>query len=182
MQFFAPALAFFAITAFAAPSPTEVQPPTLVEREALAATTSPITGTVGLLTGVVNGAVINNQIVGLLTSTCSTTNWACNTTVSGGIENLLGDGKNYTGKASIASWCSGGHCYGSAATAGSAAAPFTITCNTQYDICTGTIRGSINQTFVNGPQIQLWGWATPSGYCKNGTCSGSVTILGDPAY
>lgn len=30
--------------------------------------------------------------------------------------------------------------------------------------------------------IELWGWVTPSGYCKNGVCYASITALGDPAY
>jgi len=105
-------------------------------------------------------------------------------TVTGEIENMLTDGKNWTGQTTIAAWMQNGHGYGSLSTSGSSAVavPFSIACNATANVCTGTLAGNVTQCFANGEQIEAWGWITPSGYCSAGQCVGSITLLGDPGY
>ena len=121
---------------------------------------------------------------------------------------MLVDGSSVAGNATVSAWMQNGHGYASSKLAGVAPIPWTILCNQPQGVCTGTLSGNVTQVFANGKQIgrfflifffitvglfvaanctdsgstALWGWATPSGHCNNGTCYGSLTTLGDPAY
>ncbi|EME83134.1 uncharacterized protein MYCFIDRAFT_85397 [Pseudocercospora fijiensis CIRAD86] len=140
---------------------------------ALAPVTNTVSGTVGALVG---------SVPALLESQCNSQFSKCNVTVSGQIENLLTDGSSFAGRASVAGWVQNGHAYGGIQLAGKAPLPFNIKCDTVANVCLGTVSGNVTQVFANGKDIALWGWLTPSGHCDNGTCYGSVTALGDPAY
>ncbi|CAN9196775.1 unnamed protein product [Alternaria alternata] len=104
--------------------------------------------------------------------------------LTGSISNLLVDGNNYQTANSVAAWCDGGRCYGAATVPVTATAPFIITCDqlSGTQACSATISGAANAIFTNGQSVELWGWATPSGYCQNGVCTASITAVGDPMY
>ncbi|KAI5360381.1 hypothetical protein Slin15195_G083050 [Septoria linicola] len=128
-----------------------------------------------------------SSVVGLpapLQATCDAKYQKCTVTVSGTIENMLCDGKNFTGKASISAWMKDGRAYGSAELAGlmPAPLPYNIECNLTTEVCLGTVAGNVTQVFDNGKQVALWGWLTPQGSCKEGVCIGSLTACGDPGY
>jgi hypothetical protein len=132
--------------------------------------------------------------------TCGSQFDKCTLTVNGKIENMLVDGKDVAGIASVSAWMQDGHGYASADLAGNLPIPWTILCNANTGVCTGTVSGNVTQVFANGEQLgeffllyllivcvltrflALWGWATPTGYCDKGICYGSLTALGDPAY
>jgi hypothetical protein len=119
---------------------------------------------------------------------------------------MLVDGASVAGIASVSAWMQDGHGYASADLAGNLPIPWSILCNANTGVCTGTVSGNVTQVFANGKQIgeflsllvlpfdplwlayvltrfpALWGWATPTGYCDKGVCYGSVNVLGDPAY
>ncbi|KAH7043355.1 hypothetical protein B0J12DRAFT_200045 [Macrophomina phaseolina] len=122
---------------------------------------------------------------GILEGFCSA-DYKCEVNVTGPITSLLIDGGNYTDQVSIAGWCDKGHCY--AGTNNNLAlpqiVPFDITCdnNTPNGECKGTLAGDVKAIFDNGNEVELWGWLTPSGYCKGGVCVASINALGDPAY
>ncbi|CAN9146016.1 unnamed protein product [Alternaria sp. RS040] len=120
---------------------------------------------------------------GLMSGTCDSS-YRCNITVAGSISNLLVDGNNYQTASSVAAWCDGGRCYGAATVPVTATAPFIITCDqlSGTQACSATISGAANAIFTNGQSVELWGWATPSGYCQNGVCTASITAVGDPMY
>ncbi|KNG45740.1 hypothetical protein TW65_07486 [Stemphylium lycopersici] len=122
-------------------------------------------------------------VYGLLSGVCNT-QFDCRITVAGSIQSLLVDGDNYTMESSIAAWCDQGRCYGSAEIPLTATAPFTITCDqiTGTKACSATISGAANAIFTNGQQVELWGWLTPAGYCKEGVCTASISAFGDPMY
>ncbi|KAM3421338.1 hypothetical protein BST61_g1735 [Cercospora zeina] len=123
-----------------------------------------------------------SSIPALIEAKCDSRYQKCTVTVSGQITDMLTDGGNYTGKATISAWMKDGHGYGSADLAGAAPLPFHIDCNLSSKVCLGTLAGNVTQIFANGKQIALWGWVTPSGSCKSGTCIGSLTACGDPGY
>ncbi|RYN94949.1 hypothetical protein AA0120_g4036 [Alternaria tenuissima] len=120
---------------------------------------------------------------GLMSGACDSS-YRCNITVAGSISNLLVDGNNYQTASSVAAWCDGGRCYGAATVPVTATAPFIITCDqlSGTQACSATISGAANAIFTNGQSVQLWGWATPAGYCQNGVCTASITAVGDPMY
>ncbi|CAN9345661.1 unnamed protein product [Alternaria alternata] len=122
-------------------------------------------------------------VYGLLSGVCST-DFKCTITVAGSIQSLLVDGDKYTASSSISAWCDKGRCYGSADIPLTATAPFTITCDqvTGTHACSATISGAANAIFTNGQQVELWGWLTPAGYCKDGVCVASISAIGDPMY
>ncbi|KXS95772.1 hypothetical protein AC578_1736 [Pseudocercospora eumusae] len=141
--------------------------------DALTPVANAVSGTVGAVVG---------SVPALIESQCNSQFSKCNVTVSGQIENLLTDGKNFAGRASVAGWVKDGHAYGGIQLAGKAPLPFNIKCDAVANVCLGTLSGNVTQVFTNGKDIALWGWLTPSGHCDNGTCYGSITALGDPAY
>lgn len=55
---------------------------------------------------------------------------------------------------SVSGWCSEGHCYGASQTNLSVPEPipFDITCGNS-SACSGTLYGSVDAVFANGPQI-----------------------------
>ncbi|CAN9153873.1 unnamed protein product [Alternaria alternata] len=120
---------------------------------------------------------------GLMSGACDSS-YRCNITVAGSISNLLVDGNNYQTASSVAAWCDGGRCYGAATVPVTATAPFIITCDqlSGTQACSATISGAANAIFTNGQSVELWGWATPAGYCQNGVCTASITAVGDPMY
>ncbi|CAN9086268.1 hypothetical protein J4E82_008667 [Alternaria postmessia] len=122
-------------------------------------------------------------VYGLLSGVCSS-DFKCTITVAGSIQSLLVDGDQYTASSSISAWCDKGRCYGSADIPLTATAPFTITCDqvTGTHACSATISGAANAIFTNGQQVELWGWLTPAGYCKDGVCVASISAIGDPMY
>ncbi|KAL6706177.1 hypothetical protein ACN47E_006093 [Coniothyrium glycines] len=119
----------------------------------------------------------------LMSGTCNA-QYQCTITVAGSIQNLLVDGNNYATQSSVAAWCDGGRCYGSADVPVTATAPFIITCDqlTNTQACSATISGAATAIFQNGRQVELWGWITPAGYCQNGVCTASIKAIGDPMY
>ncbi|GIZ38429.1 hypothetical protein CKM354_000184600 [Cercospora kikuchii] len=137
---------------------------------------APVAGAGGTVSGLLA------SVPALIEAKCDTKYQKCTVSVSGQIENMLTDGGNFTGKATISAWMKDGRGYGSADLAGAAPLPFQIECNPATNVCLGTLAGNVTQVFSNGKQIALWGWATPSGSCKNGTCVGSLTACGDPGY
>ncbi|KAG9186802.1 hypothetical protein G6011_09910 [Alternaria panax] len=120
---------------------------------------------------------------GLMSGTCDSS-YRCNFTIAGSISNLLIDGNNYQTASSVAAWCDAGRCYGAATVPLTATAPFIITCDqfSGTQACSATISGAANAIFTNGKSLELWGWATPAGYCQNGVCTASITAVGDPMY
>ncbi|KAI4646100.1 uncharacterized protein J4E79_010608 [Alternaria viburni] len=120
---------------------------------------------------------------GLMSGACDAS-YRCNITVAGTIQNLLIDGSNYGTNTSVVAWCESGRCYGTASAPVTATAPFIITCDqlSGTQVCSATISGAANAIFQNGKSIELWGWATPAGYCQNGVCTASITAVGDPMY
>ncbi|KAI4714292.1 hypothetical protein J4E89_001742 [Alternaria sp. Ai002NY15] len=130
-----------------------------------------------VLSGVLGAAV------GLLSGACNTDH-KCTVTVAGSLENLLVDGDKYSMNNTVSAWCAEGRCYGSASIPLSATAPFVITCDqiSGHKACSATISGIARAIFANGEQVELWGWLTPAGYCKDGVCTASITAIGDPMY
>ncbi|KAI4673448.1 uncharacterized protein J4E84_011067 [Alternaria hordeiaustralica] len=120
---------------------------------------------------------------GLMSGACDAS-YRCNITVAGTISNLLVDGNTYGTNTSVVAWCESGRCYGTATAPVTATAPFIITCDqlSGTQVCSATISGAANAIFQNGNSIELWGWATPAGYCQNGVCTASITAVGDPMY
>ncbi|KAI4695558.1 hypothetical protein J4E81_005883 [Alternaria sp. BMP 2799] len=120
---------------------------------------------------------------GLMSGACDAS-YRCNITVAGTISNLLVDGNSYGTNTSVVAWCESGRCYGTATAPVTATAPFIITCDqlSGTQVCSATISGAANAIFQNGKSIELWGWATPAGYCQNGVCTASITAVGDPMY
>ncbi|KAH7552037.1 hypothetical protein BM1_08899 [Bipolaris maydis] len=101
------------------------------------------------------------------------------------IQSLLVDGDKYTMNSTISAWCEQGRCYGSADIPLTATAPFVITCDHLTggnSACSATISGAAQAIFTNGRQVELWGWLTPAGYCKDGICVASISAFGDPMY
>ncbi|KAF5846369.1 hypothetical protein GGP41_003826 [Bipolaris sorokiniana] len=123
-------------------------------------------------------------VYGLLSGVCST-DYKCTITVAGSIQSLLVDGDKYAMNSTISAWCDQGRCYGSADIPLTATAPFIITCDHLTggtSACSATISGAASAIFTNGRQVELWGWITPAGYCKDGICVASITAVGDPMY
>ncbi|KAG9193614.1 hypothetical protein G6011_03649 [Alternaria panax] len=122
-------------------------------------------------------------VYGLLSGVCST-DFKCTITVAGSIQSLLVDGDKYTMNSTVSAWCAEGRCYGSTEIPVTATAPFVITCDhiSGTKACSATISGVAQAIFTNGKQVELWGWLTPSGYCKDGVCTASISALGDPMY
>ncbi|KAI4944998.1 hypothetical protein J4E91_008343 [Alternaria rosae] len=122
-------------------------------------------------------------VYGLLSGMCNTDH-KCTITVAGSLENLLVDGDKYSMNNTVSAWCAEGRCYGSANIPLTATAPFVITCDqiSGHKACSATISGAARALFTNGEQVELWGWLTPAGYCKDGVCTASITALGDPMY
>ncbi|EMD87772.1 hypothetical protein COCHEDRAFT_1182669 [Bipolaris maydis C5] len=124
------------------------------------------------------------SVYGLLSGVCST-DFKCTITVAGSIQSLLVDGDKYTMNSTISAWCEQGRCYGSADIPLTATAPFVITCDHLTggnSACSATISGAAQAIFTNGRQVELWGWLTPAGYCKDGICVASISAFGDPMY
>ncbi|EUC46255.1 hypothetical protein COCMIDRAFT_93296 [Bipolaris oryzae ATCC 44560] len=124
-------------------------------------------------------------VYGLLSGVCSA-DFKCTITVAGSIQSLLVDGDKYAMSSSVSAWCDQGRCYGSGDIPLTATAPFIITCDHltggTTSACSATISGAASAIFTNGKQIELWGWVTPSGYCKDGICVASISAFGDPMY
>ncbi|XP_014556276.1 hypothetical protein COCVIDRAFT_38146 [Bipolaris victoriae FI3] len=124
-------------------------------------------------------------VYGLMSGVCST-DFKCTVTVAGSIQSLLVDGDKYATSSSVTAWCDQGRCYGTADIPLTATAPFTITCDHLTggtSACSATISGAISAIFANGRQnLELWGWITPAGYCKDGICVASISAVGDPMY
>ncbi|KAF4303601.1 hypothetical protein GTA08_BOTSDO09536 [Botryosphaeria dothidea] len=137
--------------------------------------------------GSVDGVVASTLAgaTGVLEGFCSA-DYKCEINVTGPITSLLVDGGNYTDQASVSGWCDKGHCYGAskANLVLPNVLPFDITCDdsTPNGECKGHLAGAAKAVFDNGNELELWGWLTPSGYCKNGVCVASLDALGDPAY
>ncbi|KAJ6278948.1 hypothetical protein J3E71DRAFT_319457 [Bipolaris maydis] len=124
------------------------------------------------------------SVYGLLSGACSS-DFKCTITVAGSIQSLLVDGDKYTMNSTISAWCEQGRCYGSADIPLTATAPFVITCDHLTggnSACSATISGAAQAIFTNGRQVELWGWLTPAGYCKDGICVASISAFGDPMY
>ncbi|KAL1799416.1 hypothetical protein ACET3X_003453 [Alternaria dauci] len=123
-------------------------------------------------------------VYGLLTGVCNT-EFKCTITVAGSIQSLLVDGDKYAMDSTISAWCHEGRCYGSTDIPLQATAPFIITCDHLSggsSACSATISGAARAIFSNGQQVELWGWLTPAGYCRDGVCYASITAIGDPMY
>ncbi|KAH4912909.1 hypothetical protein HBI80_000380 [Parastagonospora nodorum] len=120
---------------------------------------------------------------GLMSGICNEEH-KCTITMAGSLDSLLVDGDKYSAATTISGWCDAGHCYGSANPTVNATAPFEITCDklTGTTACSATLAGAAEAIFVNGNALELWGWLTPSGYCKGGICTASIEAFGDPMY
>jgi hypothetical protein len=66
---------------------------------------------------------------------------------------MLVDGASVAGVASVSAWMQDGHGYASADLAGNLPIPWTILCNANTGVCTGTVSGNVTQVFANGKQI-----------------------------
>jgi hypothetical protein len=66
---------------------------------------------------------------------------------------MLVDGASVAGIASVSAWMQDGHGYASADLAGNLPIPWTILCNANTGVCTGTVSGNVTQVFANGKQI-----------------------------
>lgn len=67
---------------------------------------------------------------------------------------MLVDGADVKGQATVSAWMQDGHGYASSNLAGSAPIPWTIVCNADAGVCTGTVSGNVTQVFANGKQIR----------------------------
>ncbi|CAG5159213.1 uncharacterized protein ALTATR162_LOCUS5470 [Alternaria atra] len=128
-------------------------------------------------------AGVLGSVLGLSSGICSL-DFKCTITVAGSIQSLLVDGDKYTTNSTISAWCDQGRCYGSVDMPLTATAPFVITCDqlTGTKACSATISGAATAIFTNGRQLELWGWITPAGYCKDGVCVASISAISDPMY
>jgi hypothetical protein len=66
---------------------------------------------------------------------------------------MLVDGASVAGIASVSAWMQDGHGYASADLAGNLPIPWSILCNANTGVCTGTVSGNVTQVFANGKQI-----------------------------
>ncbi|KAH9882175.1 hypothetical protein J1614_001347, partial [Plenodomus biglobosus] len=119
-----------------------------------------------------------------LSSGICSLDYKCSISLAGNLPSLLVNGAELGAATTISAWCDKGHCYGAMNPTLTATSPFTITCSylTGTQACSGTVSGAARAIFTNGEQLELWGWITPSGYCKDGICKASIDMFADPMY